>query len=99
MSVAVQQSLAASGSVFFERCLVSVQPGFKATVPFATLAAQIRAVGVATTLAATDYGLPQLPTPADGLRDYAARLLAAGFSVTECRAMLCENPARLLRLA
>jgi len=98
MAVAVQQELASSGSVFFERCLVSTRPDLQATVPFEILVGQIRAVGVATTIAATDYGLPQLPTPLEGLTDYAARLLKSGFSAADVRRMVRDNPARLLRL-
>lgn len=98
MPVPMQQKLASSGFVFFERCLVSTRPDLEATVPFETLAAQIRAVGVDTTIAATDYGLPQLPTQAEGLADFAARLLHSGFTFAEVVRMLRDNPARLLRL-
>jgi hypothetical protein len=98
MPVAMQQELALSGSVYFERCLVSTRPDLQATVPFETLAAQIREVGVATTIAATDYGLPQLPTPAEGLAEYALRLLRSGFNPAEVRQMVHDNPAKLLRL-
>jgi len=98
MPVAVQQKLASSGSVFFERCLVSTRPDLQATVPFETLVGQIRAVGVATTIAATDYGLPQLPTPLEGLADYAERLLQSGFSAADVRRMVRDNSARLLGL-
>jgi hypothetical protein len=99
MPVAVQQHLAASGSVFFERCLVSTRPDLQATVPFEALVGQIRAVGVATTIAATDYGLPQLATPAEGMAEFATRLLQSGFSEVDVRRMVRDNPARLLRVA
>ena len=99
MSIEVQRLLAASGAVFFERCLVSADPGVTGNVPFSTIAEQIRAVGVDTTITATDYGMPRFATPADGLRDYVVRLAAADFSPTEIRRMVCENPARLLRLS
>jgi Family of unknown function (DUF6282) len=98
MPVDVQQKLATSGSVFFERCLVSTRADLQATVSFETLVGQIRAVGVATTIAATDYGLPQLPTPLEGLTDFATRLLQSGFSPAEVRRMVRDNPARLLRV-
>jgi hypothetical protein len=99
MPVAVQRKLAPSGAVFFERCLVSTQPDLEATVPFETIVDQIRAVGVDTTIAATDYGLPQLSAPVDGLRDYASRLLQSGFAAADVRRMMRDNPARLLRIA
>lgn len=98
MPVAMQKDLARSGLVYFERCLVSTRPDLRATVPFETLAQQIREVGVETTIAATDYGLPQLPTPSEGLADYASRLLGSGFTAGEVRRMIRDNPARLLRL-
>ena len=98
MPVAMQQDLARSGLVYFERCLVSTRPDLQATVPFGTLAQQIREVGVETTIAATDYGLPQLPTPAEGLAEYAGLLLRSGFSEGEVTRMIRDNPARLLRL-
>ena len=98
MPVEVQRSLAVSGAVFFERCLVSIHPGSKASVSFDTIVEQIRAVGVDSTIAATDYGMPHFATPAEGLRDYANRLLGSGFSLAEVRRMVRDNPARLLRL-
>ncbi len=98
MPVETQRKLAASGAVFFERCLVSAHPGAQGGVLFDTIAQQIRAVGVASTIAATDYGMPHLDTPADGLKNYVARLRSAGFTAEDIRRMVCDNPARLLRL-
>jgi hypothetical protein len=98
MPVAVQRDLARSGFVFFERCLVSTRPDLQATVPFETLAQQIREVGVETTIAATDFGLPQLPAPAEGLAEYAHLLLRSGFPPADVTRMIRDNPARLLRL-
>ena len=46
----------------------------------------------------TDLGQPDTPPPVDGLREYAARLRAAGFSVDDIRRMMQTNPARLLGL-
>jgi hypothetical protein len=98
MPVDVQQSFARSGSVYFERCLVSIEPDLHGHVPFEAIARQIRIVGVETTIVATDYGMPQYPAPVDGLRDYLARLLAAGFGEAAVRQMAQDNPARLLGL-
>ena len=96
--VAVQRELAATGRVWFERCLVSCQPDLPGRVPFATIVAQTRAVGPATTVAATDFGMPQYAPPADGMRDLIARLLAAGFAPAEVRTMTRDNPKRMLGL-
>jgi hypothetical protein len=98
MPVECQQRLAQTGAVFFERCLISTQPGFKYTVPFDVVVRQIRSVGVETTIAATDHGMPQTATPVDAMRSYIRQLAAAGFSLQEISRMVRDNPARLLRL-
>ncbi len=99
MPVRDQRELAGSGAVFFERCLVSAQPGLRFTVPFGVIAEQIRAVGVDSTIAATDHGLPEMPAPADAMRSYIRQLAAAGFTAAEIARMVRDNPARLLRLS
>lgn len=98
MPVAMQQKLAVNDGVFFERCLVSTQEGFPYTLPFEEMARQIRDVGPATTIAATDHGLPELPTPVEGMLDLIRRLLQAGFIESEVRLMVQTNPAKLLKL-
>ncbi|MBL9218928.1 MAG: hypothetical protein JNG82_10600 [Opitutaceae bacterium] len=98
MPVETQRTLAATGAVYFERCLVSAHPGAERGILFDTIVQQIRAVGVGSTIAATDYGMPQFDTPANGMRTYAARLRDAGFASEDIRLMFCENAARLLRL-
>lgn len=96
MSVADQQALAARG-VFMERCIRSVTAtGDRAAVR--SIAENIRRVGVETTIAATDYGQPESPDPPDGLRMYAEELLTNGFTESELRSMLQDNPKRLLGL-
>ncbi|MCI0419617.1 MAG: DUF6282 family protein [Acidobacteria bacterium] len=98
MPVEVQQRLAPLGVVYFERCLVSTQPDLVGHVTFETMVQQIRAVGAETTVIASDYGMPQYPTPLEGMRDFIKRLLEAGFSQEEVRCMARENPAKLLRM-
>ena len=97
VSVNVQKELARDG-VYFERCLVSVQPDIPQRVEFSTVTQQIRAVGVDTTIVATDYGMPQYDTPAGGLRDFIRRLVEAGFEFGEIRRMTSVNPRSLLKL-
>ena len=94
--VQLQRSLAARG-VFFERCFVSTthRCGF---TPFEVIEDAIAAAGVATTVLATDLGQPDTPAPAEGLKLYAERLLASGFTRDDLRRMMCENPRRLLSL-
>ncbi len=98
MPVEMQQRLARSGRVFFERCLVSARPGAQQGVAFETIVDQIRAVGVDTTIAATDHGLPDSLAPVDAMREYIRKLADAGFGEDEIRRMVRDNPARLLQL-
>lgn len=98
MPVDMQQRLAATGAVYFERCLISTQPGLRHTVPFATIVDQIRKVGVDTTIAATDFGMPAQVAPVEAMRSYIRQLADAGFTPTEIRRMVRDNPARLLHL-
>ncbi|MBP7143153.1 MAG: hypothetical protein KBA71_14685 [Opitutaceae bacterium] len=98
MPVEMQQRFSKSGRVFFERCLVSAQAGAAQSVAFDTIVSQIRAVGVETTIAATDYGLPETLSPSDAMRAYIQKLGDAGFSELEIRRMVQENPAKLLQL-
>jgi hypothetical protein len=97
MPVPMQQELARTGAVFFERCLACTQPDVPQHVSFGHIVGQIRAVGPATTVAATDYGMPQYPEPVAGMRALVRQLLAAGFTEREVRLMVQDNPARLLR--
>lgn len=94
--VATQRELAATGRVYFERCLVSAQTDLRGHVPFAVIVDQIRAVGTESTVIATDFGMPQYPAPVDGMRTYIAALLRAGFTETEVARMCRDNPADLL---
>jgi hypothetical protein len=98
MPVARQQEFAQTRAVFFERCLVSTQSDLQFKVGFDTIVGQIRAVGPATTVAATDYGMPQYPAPAEGMAALIRQLLQAGFTEAEIKLMVQVNPAKLLKL-
>jgi hypothetical protein len=98
MPLELQKHFAATGSIFFERCLVSTQPDLPQGVPFEAIVKQIRAVGASSTIIATDFGMPQYPTPVEGMRDYLERLMQSGFSGSELKLMVQVNPARLLKL-
>jgi hypothetical protein len=98
MPIELQKQFAVTGSIFFERCLVSIQPDLPRGVPFETIVKQIRAVGASSTIIATDFGMPQYPTPVEGMRDYLQRLMQVGFSGSELRLMSQVNPGRLLKL-
>lgn len=99
MAVSMQSQLAEHEGVFLERCLVSTRRGVHHSVPFSTVARQIRSVGVGSTIAATDHGMPRSATPVDAMRQYIHRLAAAGFGNAEIRQMVRDNPARLLQLS
>lgn len=95
--VALQRELAASGYVTFERCFVSTthRGGY---TPFRVITDAIADVGVDTTVISTDLGQPDTPPPAEGLRDYAAKLRAYGFSPHDLHRMMRVNPRRLLSI-
>lgn len=96
--VDMQARLASLGGVYFERCFVSMTHRCGHT-PFATIERAIADVGVASTVLSTDLGQPDTPPPVEGLRDYAERLRAAGYSPDDLRRMMCVNPAALLARA
>jgi Family of unknown function (DUF6282) len=93
----LQQRLAAGGGVLFERCFVSTTHRC-GHVPFETIEHAIEAVGAHTTVLSTDLGQTDTPAPVEGLRLYAERLVASGFSAEKVRLMMRTNPARLLSL-
>lgn len=91
-----QKALARFENVFFERCFVSTTH-LCGCVPFETIEQAIGATGVERTIISTDLGQPDTPAPAEGLRMYAERLSASGFSRDDIRMMLETNPERLLQ--
>jgi hypothetical protein len=58
--------------------------------------AGLRATGPSGAVISTDLGQAANPPVADGLADFAGRLLDAGFSAGDVRTMAVVNPARLL---
>ena len=67
-------------------------------VPFETIERAITEIGVDSTVLSTDLGQPSTPPPVEGMKLYAERLRASGFSVDHVRQMMVTNPARLLGL-
>lgn len=94
-SCAAQKELAERGNIFFERCFVSTTH-LCGHVPFETIERAIIETGIDHTILSTDLGQPETPPPAEGLRLYAERLRATGFSVDQIRCMMQANPERLL---
>lgn len=99
MPIEVQQRFATVGGIYFERCLVSTESDIRLRVNFETIVDQIRAVGVSSTIIATDFGMPQYPTPVEGMKTFIERLLQAGFTEGDVKLMCQENPAKLLNLS
>jgi hypothetical protein len=64
----------------------------------AEIAAQVRAVGLRSTVLATDFGQAENPSPPEGMRAYLAGMLAEGFALADLRQMAAELPAYLLGL-
>ena len=96
LSVEQQRALAGPG-VWFERCYASTTP-MGGGVPLARLVADIRALGVETTLLTTDLGQAANPAPVPGFRAYLAALLEAGFTQAELDLMARRHPAQVLGL-
>ena len=93
LSPSAQRELAGAG-VFFERCYVRAN----SAVDWDGLAAGIRALGVDSTVLATDLGQPDNPDSISGISEMLRELAGRGFSRRELEIMACKNPAQLLGL-
>jgi hypothetical protein len=92
LSIAQQQELARLG-VFFERCFTTPNTG---KIAWEQVYANIREVGPASTILATDLGQTTAPYPDEGLGIFIGKLLDNGFTEREVGAMVRDNPAQLL---
>jgi hypothetical protein len=92
LSIPDQQELARYG-VYFERCFTTPNTG---KISWEQVYANIREVGPASTILATDLGQTTAPYPDDGLGMFIDRLLDNGFAEDEVRGMVRENPAQVL---
>jgi hypothetical protein len=92
LSIAQQQELARLG-VFFERCFTTPNTG---KISWEQVYANIREVGPASTILATDLGQTTAPYPDEGLGTFMGKLLDNGFTEREVRAMVRDNPAQVL---
>lgn len=87
-----QRELAARGA-FLERCFTTPHTG---KVSWDDLFASIRGAGPEHSVISSDLGQPFNPPVEDGLALMADRLLAAGFTDAEVRAMIVRNTRRLM---
>jgi len=92
LSIPEQQELARFG-VYFERCFTTPNTG---KISWEQVYANIREVGPASTILATDLGQTTAPYPDDGLGTFIERLLDNGFSEDQVRTMVRDNPAQVL---
>ena len=92
LSIPQQQELARLG-VFFERCFTTPNTG---KISWEQVYANIREVGSASTILATDLGQTTAPYPDDGLETFISNLLDNGFKEADVRRMVRDNPAQLL---
>jgi hypothetical protein len=99
MSVADQRALAAQGCLF-ERCYCFVENAVPTDTPVTVklIAAQIKEVGVESTVLSSDLGRADLSHPVAGYRSFYEQLAAEGFSREELRLMCADTAARLLDL-
>jgi hypothetical protein len=92
LSIEQQQALAKLG-VYFERCFTTPNTG---KISWEQVYANIREVGPASTILATDLGQTTAPYPDEGLGIFASKLLDNGFTENEVRRMVRDNPGQLL---
>jgi hypothetical protein len=82
---------------YIELAAATCMTGHGPSVPDVVKA--IDAIGPERIVLSTDYGWnDELPRPAAGLHAYVDALWEIGASETQLRQMVCENPARLLRM-
>jgi len=87
-----QVELAGLGA-YVEHCYTTPYTGKTA---WEVVFANLRATGPERAVISTDLGQPANPPAAEGLADFAERLLRAGFSAEAVRRMAVVNPGQLL---
>ena len=92
LSIDQQKELARLGA-FFERCFTTPNTG---KIAWEQVYLNIREVGPASTILATDLGQTTAPYPDEGLGMFIGRLLDNGFSEQEVRVMVRDNPGGVL---
>ncbi len=91
----IQKELTRQG-VFMERCYYSCTLKDHHRVTLQELALQIREVGPATTILASDLGQKDNPPPPEGLELMLQGLLQKGVTEEDLETMVKENPKKLL---
>lgn len=97
LSVQDQRWMAERGA-FLELCYNSLSPAWRCA-SVEEVAAAIREVGPEHYIISSDLGQANNPPPPEGLRMYIKLLLEHGIEPDEVRAMVKDNPERLLGLS
>ena len=95
MSVQEQRQCVALGARI-EHCFLAVTDCCPGSIPLATIAEQIREIGVEHVILSSDFGQPANGPPIEAFGRHAEHLLRMGFDETELRQMLCDNPRQLV---
>lgn len=91
------RDLAAMGALIEQSAALYIDSRFNVFSP-QELKEHILAAGVAQSSIGSDLGQVDNPTPVEGMRQAIKLCLALGFSEPEVRAMVADNPARLVGL-
>ena len=87
-----EQKKLVSYGAYMEHCATTHILG---KVDFDVVLSQIRAIGPERIVISTDLGQSANPYPDEGLIDFAERLHRSGFSTSDIRMMIADNPNKL----
>lgn len=90
-----EQKLLVDCGAYMEHCVTTHLLGKS---DFNTVVAQIKAIGPERVFLSTDLGQPKNPYPDEGLKMFAESLYNAGFSLTDIKMMMVDNPKKLVRV-
>lgn len=96
ISLDEQKWLATEGAIL-EKDIITMMPAWQ-SLNLEAMAKSIRELGPEHCVLGTDFGQPQHPAPAEGLRMFIQMLLDQGITPEEIQTMVVKNPARLLGL-
>ncbi len=86
---------------YVEKEYISIDEGMQGGTKFGvhTVARQARQYGAEHFILASDLGVYTLPSPVEGMREFAACMLDLGIPADDIRTMIATNPARLLGIS
>jgi hypothetical protein len=95
LSIEQQQEAVGLGAMI-EHCFFAVTESCPGTVSLYEMADQIRQIGIQHCILSSDFGQPANGPVVEGFAYYLGELSKLGFDDEELRAMIVENPQRLL---